>query len=153
MKAIRDAGNTIHPCLVYSAAFVGLCLTATLAVLAGQSFYGRETADDVIKTVLLFVVGKISWMYWKDRTTSANSNNPTADKNKLAPVQSEPDTTDKVNPGRNPPPPRSKVKREGFEMNKKNSGNSDGDAEDSGDDVAIGEEKRKLVRVQVHGAK
>ena len=153
VKAIRDAENTIHPCLVYSAAFVGLCLTATLTVLAGQSFYGRETADDVIKTVLLFVVGKISWMYWKDRTTSANSTNPTGNKNKN--VQSESDATDKVNPGRNSPPPRSssKVKREGFEMNKKNSGNSDGDAENSGDDVAIGEEKGNLLRVQVHGAK
>ena len=37
-----------------------------LAVLAGQSFYGRESADELVKTVLLYVIsGFISWLSWK----------------------------------------------------------------------------------------
>ena len=46
--------------------FCGVCSLVVSAVLTGQSFYGRETADDVMKTVLLYVIsGLISWMSWK----------------------------------------------------------------------------------------
>ena len=44
-------------------------------MLAGQSFYGKETADDVVKTVILYVVGVISWMFWKAPSTPATQNN------------------------------------------------------------------------------
>lgn len=141
VDAIRDAEDTIHGCLIYPAAFIGLCLTVALTVLAGQSFYGRETADDVIKTVLLFAVGKISWMYLEDRTTSVNPNNRTADQNQSAPEQNKPDATDKVNPHEN------ERIQEFDEI--KNSGDAGDDAEDSGGDVEE-EQKTKLVRVQVH---
>ena len=43
--------------------FFGVCSLVVSAVLAGRSFYGRETADDVMKTVLLYVIGAlISWI-------------------------------------------------------------------------------------------
>jgi len=55
--------NYFIKCVV---SFCGVCLLVVSAVLAGQSFYGRETADDVMKTVLLYVIsGLISWMSWK----------------------------------------------------------------------------------------
>lgn len=146
VDAIREAADTIHRCLIFPAAFVGLCLAVAFTVLAGQSFYGRETADDVIKTVLLFAVGKICWMYWKDRTTSVNPNTPTADQNQSAPKQNEPDATGNVNPGRNPEEKFEEV----LELNKiKNSEDAGGDAEDSVVDVER-EEKTKLIHVQVH---
>ena len=46
--------------------FCGVCSLVVSAVLTGQSFYGREIADDVMKTVLLYVIsGLISWISWK----------------------------------------------------------------------------------------
>ena len=39
--------------------FFGFCSAAVVPVLAGQSFYGRETADDIIKVVLLYII-----TYW-----------------------------------------------------------------------------------------
>ncbi|CAH3142881.1 unnamed protein product, partial [Pocillopora meandrina] len=36
--------------------FFGFCSAAVVPVLAGQSFYGRETADDIIKVVLLYII-------------------------------------------------------------------------------------------------
>ena len=44
-------------CLV---CFCGVCSLVVLAVLAGQLFYGRETADDIMKTVLLYVIGGLT---------------------------------------------------------------------------------------------
>ena len=53
--------------------FCGVCSLVVLAVLAGQSFYGRETADDVMKTVLLYVIsGLISWISWKQPSLQRN---------------------------------------------------------------------------------
>lgn len=39
------------------ALFFGGCSLFVLVVIAGQSFLGRETADDLVKTVLLYVIG------------------------------------------------------------------------------------------------
>ena len=39
------------------ALFFGGCSLFVLVILAGQSFSGRETADDLVKTVLLYVIG------------------------------------------------------------------------------------------------
>ena len=53
--------------------FCGVCSLVVLAVLAGQSFYGRETADDIMKTVLLYVIsGLISWISWKKPSFQRN---------------------------------------------------------------------------------
>lgn len=62
--------SPIYRSLMFSAALFGLCLLGTLAVLAGQSFYGRETATDVIKTVLLYVVGVMFWIFKKEGSNS-----------------------------------------------------------------------------------
>ena len=145
VNAIRDAEDTIHRCLIFPAAFVGLCLAVVLTVLAGQSFSGRETADDIVKTVLLFAVGRISWMYWKDRTTSVKPITQLLNKIDELLNKIEPYVTGKANPGRNP-----KEKSEGIEMAEiKNAEDVGDDAEDSGDDVEE-EEKTNLVGVQVH---
>lgn len=39
------------------ALFFGGCSLFALVVLAGQSFFGRETADELVKTILLYVIG------------------------------------------------------------------------------------------------
>ena len=70
-------GSFIQRCLVFPAAFTGLCLVAVLTVSAGQSFYGKETADDVVKTVILYVVGVISWVFWKAPSTPSTQNKST----------------------------------------------------------------------------
>ena len=37
-----------------------------IAVFAGQSFYARETADEMLKTAMLTILGSfISWFSWK----------------------------------------------------------------------------------------
>ena len=61
----------IQRCSVFTAGFLGLCFAAAVPVLAGQSFYGRETADDVLKTALLYVINiLILWMFKKSPTTN-----------------------------------------------------------------------------------
>ena len=39
------------------ASFLRFCLVVSLTVLAGQSFYGKETTGEILKTALLYVVG------------------------------------------------------------------------------------------------
>ena len=65
----------IQRCSLFTAGFLGLCFAVAVPVLAGQSFYGRETADDVLKTALLYGINiLILWMFKKSPTT-----NPTPD--------------------------------------------------------------------------
>ena len=53
--------------------FCGVCSLLVFVVLAGQSFFGRETADDLVKTVLLYVIsGLISWISWRQAPPSRN---------------------------------------------------------------------------------
>lgn len=70
----ENNSSCIYRFLVFFSAFCGLCLVGALAVLTGQSFYGRETAEDVIKTGLFYVVGVIVWIFKKE---GSNSNSPT----------------------------------------------------------------------------
>ena len=51
--------------LACTPAFLGLCFFVVPPVLVGQSFYGRETADDVVKTVVLSVIAALLWLYYK----------------------------------------------------------------------------------------
>lgn len=57
-------------CGVFAVIFLGI-----VAVMAGQSYNGRETADETVKTALLSVIGLlVSWVSWKrhssDKQTS-----------------------------------------------------------------------------------
>ncbi|XP_068681343.1 uncharacterized protein [Montipora foliosa] len=62
-EAERDYGARFA-CIV---SFFGVLCLVLSAVSAGQSFYGRSTADDFLRTVLLYVLGAlISWISWKN---------------------------------------------------------------------------------------
>ena len=53
--------------------FLVLCFVITGPVLAGKSFYGRQTADDVVKPALLSIIGVVSWLYFKCRKPPSDS--------------------------------------------------------------------------------
>lgn len=55
------------------AGFFGLSFAVIGTVLAGQSFYGRETADDIMKTALLSLIGTVWLLYWKSRKPPPNT--------------------------------------------------------------------------------
>ena len=58
---------------IFAPGFLGLCLAAAVPVLAGQSFYGRETADDILKTALLYVINFLAlWMFRNAPSTTPN---------------------------------------------------------------------------------
>lgn len=57
----------LQRCGVASFGFVGICLAFSAPVLVGQSFYGRETADDILKIVLLFVMNAVMVLTYKSR--------------------------------------------------------------------------------------
>ncbi|XP_078349992.1 uncharacterized protein LOC144634813 isoform X2 [Oculina patagonica] len=61
---------------IFPAGFLGLCLAAAVPVLAGQSFFGRETADDILKTMLLYVINFLAlWMY-RNAPSTATTDTP-----------------------------------------------------------------------------
>ena len=63
LEAGRDCG-AVFACIV---SFCGVCCLVLSAVSAGQSFHGRATADDFLRTVLLYGLGAlISWISWKN---------------------------------------------------------------------------------------
>ena len=62
--------NTFFLCVSF---LLGLCFIVVSSVLVGQSFYGRETADDVLKAALLSVIGVVSWLYFKPSRASSNA--------------------------------------------------------------------------------
>ena len=47
------------------ASFLGLCLVVSLTVLAGQSFYGKETTGEILKTAVFYVVGGLTGLLGK----------------------------------------------------------------------------------------
>ena len=57
----------------YTPGFLGLCFVVVPPVLVGQSFYGRETADDILKAALLSVIGSMSWLYFKSDKASSDA--------------------------------------------------------------------------------
>lgn len=65
-KDFQCNGGCIKHIFICFGTVCGGCSFVVLAVLAGQSFYGRETADELVKTVLLYVIsGFFSWLSWK----------------------------------------------------------------------------------------
>ncbi|CAH3187627.1 unnamed protein product [Porites evermanni] len=68
LEDLQCSGRCIKHIFICFGTFCGGCSFVVLAVLAGQSFYGRESADELVKTVLLYVIsGFISWLSWKSR--------------------------------------------------------------------------------------
>ena len=63
----------LQRCGVASFGFVGICLAFSAPVLVGQSFYGRETADDILKIVLLFVINAVIVLSYKSRKPPTNT--------------------------------------------------------------------------------
>ena len=43
-------------CIFCGFCFFGFCCAAAVPLLAGHSFYGRDTADEIIKVVLLYII-------------------------------------------------------------------------------------------------
>jgi len=86
----QNDSSPIYRFLMFFSALCGLSLVGALAVLAGQTFYGRETAEDVIKTGLLYIVGVISWIFKKEYSnptsptqTDQVTNNPSSSRSLL----------------------------------------------------------------------
>lgn len=63
------------------ALFFGGCSFFVLVILAGQSFFGRETADDLVKTILLYVIGGFISLF-PLRGDKKNKTKPEKEKNK-----------------------------------------------------------------------
>ena len=73
-----------HSFCVSIAIFVGLCLVVSVAVLAGQSFYGKETTGEILKTALLYVVGGLTWLFGKGFLgSSSNKDSATQTDNEI----------------------------------------------------------------------
>lgn len=53
-----------HSFCVSIAIFVGLCLVVSVAVLAGQSFYGKETTGEILKTALFLCCWRTNMVIW-----------------------------------------------------------------------------------------
>ncbi|XP_068690865.1 uncharacterized protein [Montipora foliosa] len=71
-KAECDCG-AVFACV---ATFSGVCCLVLSAVFASQSFYGRGTAGDFLRTVLLYVIGAlISWISWTRNVRGGSGEN------------------------------------------------------------------------------
>jgi len=55
-KVIHAGGQRLQAGLFSGVCFVGFCCAVVVPVIAGNSFYGRETADSVLKVVLLYII-------------------------------------------------------------------------------------------------
>ena len=54
-------------------AFLAVCCLLIVVILAGQSYHGRETADEVLKDGVLYLISVLfSWLYWKNCIASKN---------------------------------------------------------------------------------
>ena len=66
-------GQTAFLCVC--SVFVVIFLVIVV-VMAGQSYNGRETADETLKTVLLSVIGTlVSWVFWKSYSSEKKRSN------------------------------------------------------------------------------
>lgn len=83
-EIIQAGESCLSTFLVYTPAFLGLCVIFVPPVLVGQSFYGRETADDILKSAVLYVIGAVSWLYFKSSKPSSNSSKCIEAANKAA---------------------------------------------------------------------
>lgn len=63
LNAPAHKGQSFFSCVFFVLAVIFL---GVVVVMAGQGYYGRETADETLKTALLSVIGALfSWLSWK----------------------------------------------------------------------------------------
>ena len=56
------------------AASLAVCFLIVVVILAGQSYHGRQTADEVLKDGVLYLISiSFSWLYWKHRASINSS--------------------------------------------------------------------------------
>ena len=59
-----------QPFMFFGAGFLAVLFLVVIIVFAGQSYNSNETADAVLKTTLLYVIGAfISWISWKKQAS------------------------------------------------------------------------------------
>ena len=76
-----DENDFIVYCFSYFAIFVGLCFWVSQTVLVGRSFYGKDTADEIVKTALFFVACGIIWLLRKRFFSTENPQDQTKQTN------------------------------------------------------------------------
>ena len=63
--------QSLFSCL---AAFLAVCFLIVVVILAGQSYHGRQTADEVLKDGVLYLISvSFSWLYWKHCASKTSS--------------------------------------------------------------------------------
>ena len=70
----NDCCNTKCQLLSSSVAgFLAVCGLIAVVVLAGQSYNGRQTADEALKEAVMYLISiSFSWLYWKGWLRSAD---------------------------------------------------------------------------------
>ena len=67
MYSITYDNNT--KCQSFSSCFAGslaICGLIVVVILAGQSYNGRQTADEALKEAVMYLISIFfSWLYWK----------------------------------------------------------------------------------------
>ena len=108
----KDEKNFISYCFSYSAIFVGLCFFVSQTVLVGQSFYGKDTADEIVKTALLFVGGGIIWLlrkrFFSKESLTLTLTLPNPNPN-ITPGSQDDTVQNNANSSRSPPPPDGEI--------------------------------------------
>ena len=81
-----DSNHSYQSFFSCSAAFLAICFLIVVVILAGQSYHGRQTADEVLKDGVLYLISaSFSWLYWKhcaskkSSTTSQQQPTPPSD--------------------------------------------------------------------------
>lgn len=72
-RTTHARGFCLSTIFAYTPGFLGLCFAVVPPLLVGQSFNGRETADDILKAGLLSVLGVVSWLYFKPGKASSDT--------------------------------------------------------------------------------
>jgi len=66
--ATKDSSccKKLHTFLFCGSGFLAVLLLVVIILFAGQSYNSKETADEVLKTILLYFIGAfLSWISWK----------------------------------------------------------------------------------------
>ena len=70
VEDIDNCTDKVQPCLFFTAGFLAVLFLVFIIVFAGQSYNSVETADEVLKTSLLYFLGAfVSWISWKKQAS------------------------------------------------------------------------------------